>query len=629
MRIGEVAKLTGLNISNVRFYERKGLLSPDRREDSNYREYTDEDVLRIREILLYRKMGISVETISLLLNGEADRTEVLKKQKLDLKEQIFNLQGSMELCDLVLVEESLDADKLEELLNYVHEEEEQGKRYAEITELFEEISDYTKESVMYYRPLTPMVSRWPWAEKLLAICFWIGIFCFPVAHLIDVYRGTVKAEKNFIMYATFISFFPQLVAGPIVRANTFIPQLHKPFFLGRRQFGIAIFWILNGLAKKFILSDYIAVNFVDRVFTNPDMYSGFETLWALFGYSLQVYADFSGYTDIATGVAMLMGFYLPMNFNSPYKAPNPGNFWKRWHVSLSQWLQHYLYIPLGGNREASFGTYCCILTIALIGTILSGNFWVAIVVGIVTVIISVVAFLKPETRKKINTNLNRMNTMLLGGLWHGASWNFMIWGGLNGLGMVVFEFWKNRDVYVRTLVIMLVALLFLFLDYRYELPAFRIGLIWTGAIFLGTFLRMLYNLFGGKQSFTPLEKVWAIGQTFVFVTFTRLFFRSGSNLDPAEANKAAWNTTKTMIEQLATAWNTSTIGDMLFAYRFVFGLIIAGLIIHWLPTHFKRWYRINFALLPLPVIALLVAIVVFVVYQFKTADLQAFIYFQF
>lgn len=458
----------------------------------------------------------------------------------------------------------------------------------------------------------------------------ISFFIFQsISYLMDIYRGKIEPLNNLLDFGFFVSFFPQLVAGPIVRANTFIPQLHKPFFLGRRQFGIAIFWILNGLAKKFILSDYIAVNFVDRVFTNPDMYSGFETLWALFGYSLQVYADFSGYTDIATGVAMLMGFYLPMNFNSPYKAPNPGNFWKRWHVSLSQWLQHYLYIPLGGNREASFGTYCCILTIALIGTILSGYLWVAIVVGIVTVIISVVAFLKPETRKKINTNLNRMNTMLLGGLWHGASWNFMIWGGLNGLGMVVFEFWKNRDVYVRTLVIMLVALLFLFLDYRYELPAFRIGLIWTGAIFLGTFLRMLYNLFGGKQSFTTLEKVWAIGQTFVFVTFTRLFFRSGSNLDPAEANKAAWNTTKTMIEQLATAWNTSTIGDMLFAYRFVFGLIIAGLIIHWLPTHFKRWYRINFALLPLPVIALLVAIVVFVVYQFKTADLQAFIYFQF
>ena len=458
----------------------------------------------------------------------------------------------------------------------------------------------------------------------------ISFFIFQsISYLMDIYREKIKPLDNLLDFGFFVSFFPQLVAGPIVRANTFIPQLHQPFHLGRRQFGIAVFWILNGLAKKIILSDYIAVNFVDRVFTNPDMYSGFETLWALFGYSLQVYADFSGYTDIATGVAMLMGFYLPLNFNSPYKAPNPGNFWKRWHISLSQWLQHYLYIPLGGNREASFGTYCCIITIACIGALLSGSIWVAIIVAIVTVTISVVAVVKPDTRKKINTNLNRMNTMLLGGLWHGPSWNFMIWGGLNGLGMVVYEFWKKWDVYVRTLAIMLVTLLFLFLDYRYELPAYRIGLVWTSALFLGTFIRMLYNLFDGKKAHAKLEHVLAIAQTFVFITFTRLFFRSGSNLDPAEANKVAWNTTKTMVEQMATAWNSATIIDMLVAYRFVFGLIVVGLIIHWLPDHLKRWYRLNFALLPLPVMVLAVVAVVFIVYQFMTADLQAFIYFQF
>ncbi len=458
----------------------------------------------------------------------------------------------------------------------------------------------------------------------------ISFFIFQsISYLMDIYREKIEPLNNLLDFGFFVSFFPQLVAGPIVRANTFIPQLYKPFHLGRRQFGIAVFWILNGLAKKIILSDYIAVNFVDRVFTNPDMYSGFETLWALFGYSLQVYADFSGYTDIATGVAMLMGFYLPLNFNSPYKASNPGNFWKRWHVSLSQWLQHYLYIPLGGNREASFGTYCCIITIACIGALLSGSIWVAIIVAILTVSISLVAYFMPDTRKKINTNLNRMNTMLLGGLWHGASWNFMIWGGLNGLGMVVYEFWKKWDVYVRTLVIMLVTLLFLFLDYRYEQPAYRIGLVWTGALFLGTFIRMVYNLFDGKNPHTRIEHVWAIAQTFVFITFTRLFFRSGSNLDPAEANNVAWNTTKTMVEQMATAWNSATIIDMLIAYRFVFGLIIVGLIIHWLPDHFKRWYRLNFALLPLPVMALAIVAVVFIVYQFMTADLQAFIYFQF
>ena len=185
----------------------------------------------------------------------------------------------------------------------------------------------------------------------------ISFYTFQViSYTVDVYKGSIRPVRNLLDFGFYVSFFPQLVAGPIVRASEFIPQLYKPYHLGRRQFGIAVFWILNGLAKKIILSDYIAVNFIDRVFENPLLFSGFENLMALFGYSLQVYADFSGYTDIATGVAMLMGFYLPQNFNSPYKAPNASNFWKRWHISLSRWLQTYLYIPLGGNRNASFGT---------------------------------------------------------------------------------------------------------------------------------------------------------------------------------------------------------------------------------------------------------------------------------
>ena len=158
----------------------------------------------------------------------------------------------------------------------------------------------------------------------------ISFFIFQaVSYVVDIYRGRIAPVRNFLDFGFYLSFFPQLVAGPIVRASEFIPQLHKPFFLGRRQFGIAVFWILNGLAKKLILSDYLAVNFCDRVFANPLLYTGFENLTALFGYSLQVYADFSGYTDIAIGVAMLMGFYLPKNFNSPYKARNASEFWKR------------------------------------------------------------------------------------------------------------------------------------------------------------------------------------------------------------------------------------------------------------------------------------------------------------
>ena len=161
-----------------------------------------------------------------------------------------------------------------------------------------------------------------------------------------------------------------------------------------------MFWILNGLAKKLILSDYIAVNFIDRVFENPQLFTGFENLAALFGYSLQVYADFSGYTDIAIGVAMLMGFYLPQNFNSPYKASNPQDFWRRWHMSLSRWLRNYLYIPRGGNRNATFGTYFWIVLFAVIAAILSGSWVVSLVFVVMAVVLGVVAHFNPDWRKK-------------------------------------------------------------------------------------------------------------------------------------------------------------------------------------------------------------------------------------
>ena len=249
----------------------------------------------------------------------------------------------------------------------------------------------------------------------------------------------IEPVRNFLDFGFYLSFFPQLVAGPIVRAKEFIPQLRKPFFLGRTQFGFAIFWILNGLAKKLILSDYLAVNFCDRVFENPLLYTGFENLTALFGYSLQVYADFSGYTDIATGVAMLMGFYLPKNFNSPYKAKNAGEFWKRWHISLSKWLQDYLYIPLGGNRNGTLGSYAIILGIAFLASALAGSWWVFGSVLVLTAVIALLITFKQNWRKELISDINRMDTMLLGGLWHGASWNFMIWGGLNGLGMLIYS----------------------------------------------------------------------------------------------------------------------------------------------------------------------------------------------
>lgn len=458
----------------------------------------------------------------------------------------------------------------------------------------------------------------------------ISFYTFQnISYIMDIFRERVKPVENLLNFGFYVSFFPQLVAGPIIRASSFVPQLYKKYFLSRRQFGIAIFWIMNGLAKKIILSDYIAVNFVDRVFENPTMFSGFENLVALFGYSLQVYADFSGYTDIAIGVAMLMGFYLPKNFNSPYKATNAGDFWKRWHISLSNWLKDYLYIPLGGNRNGTLATYLSIVTIALAAMILAGNIWVTVVILLTAIVLWLIFRFRPESRKKLIANLNLMNTMLLGGLWHGASWNFVIWGGLNGLGIIIYKYWRNYSVYRRTLLLFFFTLLFGLLACFHPAPVFNIGLVWVGILFAGTFVRMVYTLLRGKYSFSYLEMCWALFQTFVFITFTRLFFRAGSNLDPAEANQAAWSTAKNMVNQIGGKWDLSLIGNMVYEYRNVFLLIVVGMVIHWLPERWKRWYRLAFARIPLVPMAFLVAFIVFVIYQFVSADLQTFIYFQF
>ena len=458
----------------------------------------------------------------------------------------------------------------------------------------------------------------------------ISFYTFQaISYIMDVYRKRIEPVRNIFDFGFYVSFFPQLVAGPIVRANEFIPQLHKKYFLGRKQFGIAVFWIMNGLVKKIVLSDYIAVNFIDRVFDNPLLYTGFENLSALFGYSLQVYADFSGYTDIAIGVAMLMGFYLPTNFNSPYKAKSPAEFWKRWHISLSRWLQDYLYIPLGGNRNATFGSFCIIIMIAAIAVFLSGSWWVALGMGVIALILALVAIFKPERRKKITTEINRMDTMLLGGLWHGASWNFMIWGGLNGIGMVFHRFWADWSIYGRTLFMVAVTFALRVLCVLWPQPVFNVLFVWCLIVLAGTMLRMLYNLFGGKKAWLWLQDAWAVLNTFTFITFTRLFFRSGSNLDPAEANETAWNTAKNMVNQMGSYWNLSQIPDIVYHYRNVFILIVLGMIIHWLPEKFKRRYRIWFAKMPMPLMVLVCVIIVFIVYQFITADLQAFIYFQF
>ena len=463
----------------------------------------------------------------------------------------------------------------------------------------------------------------------------ISFFTFQnISYIVDVYKNKIMHAGNILDFGFYTTFFPQLVAGPIVRADQFIPQLYKPYFLGRRQFGIAVFWIVNGLMKKIILSDYLAVNFVDRVFDNPMLFTGFENLSALFIYSLQVYADFSGYTDIAIGVAMLMGFYLPKNFNSPYKATNPAGFWKRWHMSLSNWLKDYLYIPLGGNRRATAASYIILGGMLIVVALMAQTAWVTLVVTTVIGILVAVYFIFPRHRREFRTNVNNMDTMLLGGMWHGASFNFITWGGLNGMGILVYKWWKKQGSRARVVATEALFALFLLADILWPSPALNLGAVWTGIIAVGTALRYLLvnplcDRFKIQNSKFKIEKVWNIFLTFVFITFTRLFFRSGSNLDPAEANQVAWNTAKSMVNRIGSPWQTDVIPDIIATYGNVFIVFVIGMVIHWLPERLKRRYRLAFATLPLWAMGIVVVAAIFVVYQFITADLQPFIYFQF
>ena len=468
----------------------------------------------------------------------------------------------------------------------------------------------------------------------------ISFYTFQViSYTVDVYRGLIKPVRNILDFGFYVSFFPQLVAGPIVKASDFIPQLYRRYFLSRRMFGIAIFWILGGLAKKIILSDYLALNFVDRVFANPLLFTGFENLAALFVYSLQVYADFSGYTDIAIGLSLLMGFHLPRNFNSPYKAENCREFWKRWHISLSRWLQNYLYIPLGGNRSIGFGTCFWIAVLTLSGLVLSGSIRVAAGVLLLAASVILTAWRCPGRRRKIYANLNSMITMLLGGLWHGASLNFLIWGGLNGVGMIVYKFWRDARPLHRAAATTAVALGCWALVAFRPAPLWRIMLCFTAFIAASAWLKTLSNSqtlsnspVKGEDSL-PLREgwggsAWSILVTFTFISFTRLFFRSGSNLDPATANRQAWQTAGEMVTRIGSRWSGSE-WTIICAYRNVFLLFLLGMIVHWLPEDWKRRYRLIFASLPLPVMALVCVLAVLVIYQFVSAEMQPFIYFQF
>ena len=355
----------------------------------------------------------------------------------------------------------------------------------------------------------------------------VSFFTFQsLSYTIDIYRGTLKPVKSILDYAFFVTFFPQLVAGPIVRAADFIPQIFKPLKVTDAMIGRGIFLIASGLIKKIVIADFISSNFVDRIFDQPTLYTGLENLFGVYGYALQIYCDFSGYSDMAIGIALLMGFHFNLNFDSPYQSKSITEFWRRWHISLSTWLKDYLYISLGGNRKGRIRTY-----------------------------------------------INLFITMLLGGLWHGAGFRFVLWGAMHGIALGIHKLYL--EVFpTRT-------------EKRYPVRQFFITTL-------------------------------SIVVTFHFVCFCWIFFRA-----------ADMKTAIQMIRQMLFHFNPQIFVEFITGYKAVLLMMLFGYALHFIPKSLELKAESSVTNLPLLLKVAFMIMVIILVVQFKSSEIQPFIYFQF
>lgn len=353
----------------------------------------------------------------------------------------------------------------------------------------------------------------------------ISFYTFEnLSYTIDVYKGEFEPERKFLNYVLFLSFFPKLVMGPIVRAKDFIPQLKKPYALTGEDFSKGFYLIISGLFKKVVISDYITLNFVNYVFDGPSLHTGLECLLAVFGYAIVIYCDFSGYSDVAIGMAKWLGITIPANFRSPYQSKSITEFWRRWHISLSSWLRDYLYIPLGGNRYGTFRTY-----------------------------------------------LHLFITMVLGGLWHGASWNFIIWGCLHGLALAAHKLWMGATQ---------------------------------------------KNLAGVQQRgwYEGLSQV----VTFLFVCFCWIFFKA-----------ADYETATTMIHQIVFQFSFEGVGAFWQNYQHVMWMMLLGYALHLIPDDFAERIIARYQRLSMPVYLTVFLLFVITYAYFKSAEPVMPIYLQF
>lgn len=375
----------------------------------------------------------------------------------------------------------------------------------------------------------------------------ISFFTFrSISYIVDIYRGQMEPADNFLEYTFFLTFFPPLLAGPVVRAKDMLPQIKQNPVATHAMVAEGIFLIIAGIVKKVIIADYISGNFVNRIFENPDLYTGFESLMAMFGFTLQIYCDFSGYSDMAIGIALLLGFRFKDNFNAPFKSQNPTEFWRRWHISLSMWLRDYVYIPLGGNRHGKF-----------------------------------------------RTHVNKFVTMVVGGIWHGASWLYLTWGALQGALLVGHKLVKSLW-YSPTKALP---------DHIAQRPM------------VDTLFRRLPNIL--------------LTMMFTMVGFTIFRFaiaNEGANaisIDDALAGMTS------MKNQILYNFQPQYIKEIVTGYKIVFILLVLGYVLHFIPGRVSTYIKELMKKMHPLILTIILALFIIVAIQFKSADVAPFIYMQY
>ena len=352
----------------------------------------------------------------------------------------------------------------------------------------------------------------------------ISFFTFrSISYIVDLYRRELKPCRSLLDYAFFLTFFPPLLAGPVVRAKDMLGQIRENPVATYAMISEGIFLIMTGLVKKVVIADYISANFVDRIFDNPALYTGFENLMGAIGFTIQLYCDFSGYSDMAIGLALLLGYRFKDNFDAPFKAQNPTEFWRRWHISLSTWLRDYIYIPLGGNRKGRARAY-----------------------------------------------MNQFLTMLIGGLWHGASWMYVIWGAYHGLLLILHK---------------------------------SIRRVW----------RLPEKLAG-----CAIVKTVNVLITFTLIVIGFAIFRAPSR-----------ETGSTMATQIFTDFHASVAPQFVEGYLLICAAIALSLVAHFSPKSWTMGAVRAYNALPVILQASVLALILFLVIQTRQSELVPFIYLQY